>query len=239
MDSIATLDLLLRGAAIMALVVIAIAFGLQHRSRQTLSILALSITVIAYLAVSSPHLVPSPPWSVPLILLASMVPVLVYWAGVELFVDRIEVQPWHCALAGLIIVLGWLPLLLPQVAVLRGVLALALYLHLAVVVVRTAEGDLIEGRRRFRRWFLGAMAVLGLVIGSVELFGLDADLPDYVYPLHASAFALMAGAFVIWAFGVRSDLWAAPDAEPARPEMSVADRAVLTRNFVPEESAGS
>lgn len=230
----AELDIFLRGGACVLLGLLAIAFAARRPAgRKSISMAALALGMIAYLLVSSPNLPFSEgPVARGLVMVAGLGPVLVYWAGAELFLDRFEIRPWHLGGAVLVTLGAWLAPVSPLVAQGRGVLVIALYLHLLVIVLRTRPGDLVEQRRRFRRWFLTAMALLGSGIGIVEILNLDADLPDAVFALQAAVFLGLAAVFLLWTMRIEGDLWVATTPKPAetpKPVLSVADRAVLER----------
>ncbi len=234
MDFLAQLDIFLRGGATAVLLVIAVIFGLRKPvSRKSLSVSALAVGTVAYVLLSSPNLQMSRGWvGYPLVMLAGIAPVLVYWAGVELFVDRFVFRWWHIAVATAIALGAWLYRIIPWEADVRGVLVVLVYLHLIYVAINTSPDDLVEGRRRFRRWFITVMAMLGGTIGIFELFDLDRDLPAFLFPLHAAAFVLLSVVFLFWALAIRDDIWAVrSETEPeAREEiLSPAETAVLAR----------
>ncbi len=124
MSSIAVFDIFLRGCATLALLFVAVAFAYKSMSsRKSLSVATLSVSVAAYLLVSSPFLKLSDGWpSAVLVPLAGVVPVFAYWAGIELFVDRPELRWWHWLVALLVTLGAWLFPILPGVAPLRGIL---------------------------------------------------------------------------------------------------------------------
>ncbi|MEY8829740.1 helix-turn-helix domain-containing protein [Sedimentitalea sp. XS_ASV28] len=164
-------------------------------------------------------------------MVAGVVPVLAVWAGAEVFLDRPVYRPWHGAMAVLVCAGAWLAPILPFAATLRGILVVLLYVALLYVTLSTAAGDLVETRRRFRRWFVSLMALTGLGISLVELLSLDAALPSVVYPLHASAFLVLTLLFLSWTIRIAPDLWPLrkeSDLPPAMP-LSAADSAVLQR----------
>lgn len=227
------LDLVLRGGAVAVLACCAVVF-LADRAQwpRGLSVPALSVGLVAYLLVSSPNLELSGTVAeVIFVMIAGVVPILAFWAGAELFLDRPDYRPWHGVAAFFVVAGSWLALLLPFAATVRGVLVVLLYTGLLYIAVSTAAGDLVESRRRFRRWFVALMALTGLGISLVELLRLDADLPPVVYPLHASAFLLLTILFLIWATRITDDLWPRQPAIKARPAavLSSADAAVLQR----------
>lgn len=201
------------------------------RSRH-LSVPALCVGLSTYLLVSSPNTGLSGSWvETVLVVFAGFVPILAIWAGVELFLDRPVYRLWHVVIALLVAAGGWLVPLLPWAATGRGVIVVLLYVALLYIALATAAGDLVEPRRRFRRWFVTLMALTGLVISLVELFKLDDNLPPLAFPLHAAAFLILTTLFLIWATRLEPDLWQVRDtAERSLPaQLSSADAAVLQR----------
>ncbi|SLN33082.1 DNA-binding transcriptional activator FeaR [Ruegeria meonggei] len=191
---------------------------------------ALCIGLIAYLLVSSPNLGLERAETV-LILGAGLVPVLSVWAGAEVFIDRPAFRPWHGVVAALVVVSTWLAPFLPVAATVRGALVILLYAGLLGIAVSTAPGDLVETRRRFRRWFVALMALMGLGISGIELLRLDSNLPPWMYPLHAAGFLVLTLLFLLWAVRVAPGVWPPQQAVKAKTAMplSGADAAVLHR----------
>lgn len=226
-------DLFLRGGAVTALATCAL-IVLANRALwpRGLSVPALCLGLGAYLLVSSPNLgLSGTRAETGLVMMAGVVPVLAVWAGAEIFLDRPVYRPWHGVLAVLVTVGAWLAPILPFAATLRGILVVLLYAGLLYIALSTAADDLVETRRRFRRWFVALMALTGLGISVVEFLKLDADLPPVMYPLHASGFLVLTLLFLSWAVRIAPDLWPLrrePEPRPAMP-LSGADAAVLQR----------
>lgn len=233
LDLAVRLDLLLRGGAVTSLAICALIF-LANRTAwpRGLSVPALCVGLSAYLLVSSPNLGISGSWvRNVLVMIAGVVPVLTVWAGAEIFLDRPVYRPWHGVVAILVAGAAWLAPVLPALSVLRGILVVLLYAGLLYIALSTASGDLVETRRRFRRWFVAFMALAGLGISVVELLKLDAELPQVMYPLHASGFLVLTVLFMCWTTRIAPDLWPArrvPKPGTAAPPSS-ADTAVLQR----------
>lgn len=230
--SYSELDLFVRGGASAALLIGVALFAIRPGARhKALPVSALCFGVFAYLLVSSPNL----PFSNGalargLVMIAGTVPVLVYWAGVELFLDRATYHWWQASTALAVVLGAWLAPVFPLAEPLRGGLVVLLYIHLLYIVFSSAADDLVETRRRFRRWFLVIMALLGGGIAVVELFRLDVNMPAFIFPLHAAAFLLLTTVFLVWSAQVSPDVWVASTAKPPSvPALSPAEAAVLTR----------
>ena len=227
------LDILLRGGAVAALAICALIFLRDGNLRlRRLSIPALCVGLCAYLLVSTPSLgLSGTRTESVLIAVAGVVPVAAVWAGAEIFLDRPAYRPWHIVVAFAVSIGAWLAPVSPLVATVRGGFVVLLYAALLFMALSTAAADLVENRRRFRKWFVSLMALTGLAISLVELLRLDADLPAWVYPLHAAAFLLMTIAFLSWAIRTEQVIWPAhkqTDASALKP-LSAADAAVLQR----------
>lgn len=232
-DLAVRLDLFLRGGAVTALATCALIF-LTDRTLwpRGLSVPALCLGLGAYLLVSSPNTGLSGTWTeTAFVMLAGVVPVLAVWAGAEIFLDRPVYRPWHGVLAVLVAAGAWLTPVLPFAATVRGILVVLLYAGLLYIALSSGASDLVETRRRFRRWFVALMALLGIGISVVEVLRLDADLPPLVYPLHASGFLLLTLLFLLWTVRITPDLWPTPQelAPPTTTLLSRADAAVLER----------
>jgi len=230
--SYSELDLFVRGGASAALLIAAALFAMRPGARhKALPVSALCFGVFAYILVSSPNL----PFSNGglargLVMIAGTVPVLVYWAGVELFLDRTSYHWWQGVVAVAVVLGAWLVPVFPLAEHLRGGLVILLYVHLLYIALSSAAGDLVETRRRFRRWFLVIMALLGGGIAVVELLRLDVDMPAFLFPLHAVVFLLLITVFLVWSAQVSPDIWVAPtEKPPSAPAISPAEAAVLTR----------
>lgn len=210
-DPVADLDIFLRGAAVAALLLCAIMLARRSEiRRKALSVASLCVGLCAYLLVSSPSMRFAQGSGMPvLVLIAGVVPVLVYWTAVELFVDDPAFRPWQFALFAGVIGGAWLALVWPPAGMIRGAVVLGLFVHLLYVVIASDAVDLVESRRRFRRGFLAAIATLGVIITMIELSGVDQDLPPWVFAMQAAVFVGLAAAFVIWATQVAPDIWVA------------------------------
>jgi len=229
-DPIAVYDMMLRGGAIALFSLCAAVFLWRGENRRkAFSVAALCAGLCGYMLVSSPHGPPLPALlHTGFVVIAGVVPVLVYWAGIELFLDEFTIAPWQWLCGGAVIILAWGALVMPALGLLRGALVLGLLAHLLIVVATGAPGDLIEPRRRFRRWFLALMVLLGGIITAVELAGLDRALPGAIYILHAVGFTVLAAGFLIWSLRIAPGVWV--QTRPAvATTVSAADTALIQR----------
>ncbi len=232
MDAVETLDTFVRGGAISLLLVCAVIFlknGL--RRRKNTSLILLCTALCPYLIVSSLGFGPTEGVvRVIFIAIAALIPALVYWVALELFQDEPEVRHWQIALAGSIVLMSWLSQVDDRFGAVRGFLVLVLYLHLLVVIAAGSGGDLVEARRRFRRWFLLCLVLLGVVITGVEVTRADQNLPLWVVPVHAAAFLFAAATFLVWSVSIEPDIWVAPTrARPSDRVRKPAQTALIAR----------
>lgn len=224
------LDIFLRGSAIGTLALCAAVFmrngGFQRKS---MAVVLLCLSFGPYLIVSSPSIdLTDSPVRIVLVMIAGVIPVLLYWAVIELFQDDVFVRPWQILTAALIVGLAWLSQLQLQLGAVRGICVLIFFFHGLWIVVSGQAGDLIEARRRFRRWFLIWILSLGILITGFEITHLDKALPVWVFALQASAFFLSAGAFLLWSVRVVPDIWI-PSTPKRDDQANPAQSALITR----------
>ncbi|MEM6986355.1 MAG: hypothetical protein AAF499_07420, partial [Pseudomonadota bacterium] len=126
-----TLDTVLRGCAIGALLLSASVFWVNGPlSRKSGSVIALCLSVIPYLLLSSPSLsLGEGVLQTGLLLAAALIPVLLYWATIELFLDEVHIRPWQLICAVAIVGTAWLSQFGPSLGVLRGVCVLGFFVH--------------------------------------------------------------------------------------------------------------
>lgn len=232
-EMIERVDILLRGGAVAALAICALIFlGYRGPWFRSLSVSALCAGLCAYLLVSSPSLGLAGTWTQNMLVwVAGVVPALAVWAGAEIFLDRPVYRPRHFGVAIAVAAGAWLAPLSDLAASARGILVVGLYGALLFLTFSTAAGDLVESRRRFRRWFVTLMAVAGLAVSVVELLRLDDSLPAWIYPLHGATFLFMTTAFLFWATRIAPDVLPVrkePD-QPANAPLPPAEAAVLQR----------
>lgn len=149
-----------------------------------------------------------------LIGVAGVVPVLVYWASHELFVDEVTFARWQIVV-GLVVISGaWLGAVVFLADLARGIAVIVLFSHLTFAVIASQDGDLVEERRQFRKWFLLMMAGAVIVITGVEVSGQDDQLPDWAFAVHAAAMLGFAAAFLVWACRPIGAVW------PSKPALT-------------------
>ncbi|MEM9584233.1 MAG: AraC family transcriptional regulator [Pseudomonadota bacterium] len=232
MSELATLEIFLRGGAVSALLTCVILFapGVLG-NRKNASVAALCLSLCAYVIISSPGLEPRQGSALHvLVAVAAAVPVLVYWAALELFQDEVHPRPWQLLVAMGIVLSAWLSQVGMSLDALRALLVMILFVHLFAVILSGADGDLIEARRKFRTWFLASVATFGVIITVMELTGADRALPLWMFALHGLAFWLLAGAFIIWAVRIDAGIWVASPAQAApQSGLSPAQKALVSR----------
>ena len=137
---------------------------------------------------------------------------------------------WQLVLCGLVVATAWLSFTSISLGIVRGVCVIALFSHLVAVVILGDQDDLIETRRRFRRWFLLAVACVSIVITGLEITGIDRGLPVVFYLIHALVFWGMATAFLLWAVRIDPAIWLVKgQSSSPHSDLSPAQRALIGR----------
>lgn len=232
MFELATIEIFLRGGAVSALLLCVAMFGRRAlRHRKDASVAALCLSLCAYVMISSPNLAPQPGIILRvLVMISGAVPVLVYWAALELFQDEVLLRPLQLLLGMGIVFAAWLSQIGISLDGLRAICVVALFAHLFLVILSGAAGDLIEARRKFRTWFLAVVAVFVLIITGLEFSGVDGALPLWMFALHGMVFWLLTGIFIIWAVRVDPGVWIASPAQPATPSgLSPGQKVLVSR----------
>ncbi len=209
MSDLAVFDIFLRGSAVGVLFLCAVIFLANGpRTRKSLAVVLLCLSLGPYVIVSSPGIdLSEGPIRFVLVMVAGVIPVLIYWAAIELFQDDVVIRPWQITVAVLIVGTSWLTQLQFPLGAVRGACVLIFFLHMLKIVVSGEVEDLIAERRRFRRWFLVWLLTLGIIITVIEITHLDQVLPYWVFPLQASAICLSAAAFLVWSVRVAPGIW--------------------------------
>ncbi len=219
MSDLAILDIFLRGCAAGTLYLCAIIFLTNGTlKRKSMAVVLLCLSLGPYLIVSSPsiELDRGLVWSV-LVMISGAIPVLLYWAVIELFQDDVVIRRWQVLVAVLIVGPAWLSQWQIQLGVVRGVCVLIFFFHMLGIVTFGEADDLIESRRRFRRWFLVWVLGLGILITGLEITHLDSALPTWAYALQAAVFFLSAGTFLLCSVRVVPDIWAPNTSKQDKP----------------------
>ena len=227
------LDALIRGAAIGAILLGAVPPLLVSGPRgKPASVAALGLAIICYLLVSAPQLAGLvAPIRPVLVLGAVLAPVALTWAVFQIFHDRPSgYWPW-LTLASATAAFAYGAAYWPVLGPVRGFIVAVLYLGLLGIAVLSDPDDLVESRRRFRRGFVAAMALIGVTITAVEIFVDPAAIPPVLLPLQASALLALALAYGLWSLAPANRLW--PGARPAAPRVPVRSDLVqrLTREM--------
>ena len=136
---------------------------------------------------------------------------------------------WQLVLCGLVVATAWLSFTSISLGIVRGVCVIALFSHLVAVVILGDQDDLIETRRRFRRWFLLAVACVSIVITGLEITGIDRGLPVVFYLIHALVFWGLATAFLVWAVRIDPGVWLRQQSRSPHKDLSPAQRALIGR----------
>lgn len=232
MTELAKLEIFLRGGAIATLLFCAAVFALHGPlNRKDGSVAALCLGLCAYMMVSSPSIGIEAGFAFTgLVAISAIVPVLVYWAALELFQDNPSFARWQLIICGLIIAAAWLSFTSISLGIVRGAGALVIFAHLVAVIIQGHEDDLIEARRRFRRWFLLVVASVAIFITVLEVTGLDRGLSVAIYLMHALLFWGLAAAFLLWAVRVDPTIWLAGRKSAVQNEdISPVQRALIRR----------
>lgn len=232
MTKLANLEIFMRGGAIATLLMCAAVFALHGPlNRKGGSVAALCLGLCAYVMVSSPSIgIEAGPVFTVLVAISAIVPVLVYWSALELFQDNPNIARWQFVICGLIIATAWLSLMSISLGMVRGAGALVIFTHLAAVIILGHDDDLIEARRRFRRWFPLAVACVAIVITVLEVTGADRGLSVVFYLMHALVFWGLAAAFLLWAVRVDPAIWLVGRKSPLQNDnISPVQRALIER----------
>lgn len=237
MDAAAnSLELILRGAAIGAL--IATAFGLWRGGKGHSARLAgilFSLSVLAYALQSSAQARAAIGPFEPLAHFMALGGSGLFWLFIVALFDDRDVSPFTLApFAGLTLLglFGWLGPrdLQPSIWIFHNLIEVGFALHALFVIVRSWRGDLVEARRRLRGPFLAAVTLFVVVLAGFEIgeaFGVEADWYEL---LGASALAIfcLAGAAVF--LQAQSALFgAAAPAAPPEPPIDAGDQHELAR----------
>jgi AraC-like DNA-binding protein len=236
MDGLDSLELILRGVAIGALVATAAGLwraGKGHSAR--LAGVLFSLSVIAYALQSSAHSREAIGALEPVVHFMALGGSGLFWLFIVALFDDREISPLTLSpfvaltLLGLIGWLGPRPLL-PSVWIMHNLIEVGFAIHALVVIVRSWRGDLVEARRRLRGPFLGAVTLFVVVLAGFEIgesFGIEADWYEL---LGATALALFCGAGAVVFLQAQPALFGAAGPQPAAgPGLDAGDQRMLSR----------
>ena len=225
-----TIELLLRGAAVGALVLLAMGFA----SRRPLTWrhglgAAFAIGTASYLLNSSQAFWEAAGrglWPVQLMSIAA--PALFWWFSLALFDDGFRLRwPYLLPMAAVAqtfilhpLKMYGTPVWTVSLGVAHAAMA-AMYVHTIYTALRFLNDDLLEGRRRFRVVFSIAVAAVGLFIVYAEaiVFRSMFTAPVWVYFLQSGGILVLTLGFALWLLEMRVDVL---DGRPLEPSPSIA-----------------
>ena len=204
-----TIDLLLRGVALGEITLICIGIlASTVPKRKAASVAILGLLVSCYLIASSPNTFELFDKAKPLLIAGAIfTPVGFTWMVLEIFYDRLSGKSGWFLFASLTAIAVPLAEFSPLFSTIRSGLLVVLYLGFLYLAFSTSLDDLVEKRRVFRRWFVGVIALLGIVISVIEVGFENDSLPIIIYPIQAAAFIVVNALFYIWAFSPSPDVW--------------------------------
>jgi AraC-like DNA-binding protein len=231
-----SLELILRGAAIGAL--IATAFGLWRAGKGHAARLAgvmFSVSVLAYTLQSSAESRLAIGPIEPIVHFLALGGSGLFWLFIVALFDDREISATTLApFAGLTALglFGWLGPrdLQPSFWIVHNLIEVTLAAHALFVIVRSWRGDLVEARRRLRGPFLAAVTIFVVVLAGFEIgeaFGIEADWYEFLGASALAAFCIAGAAVFLQAqpslFGV-----ATPATSP-EPQIEAGDQHELAR----------
>ena len=231
-------EMLMRGGAMGVLLASAVMYAGRTRTVWRYGLGALFfVGTAAYAIVSTPAAGALDPrvFNV-LAVIATCNSVFFWWLATALFDDEFEWRWWRWLplvfMLGLVVLRRLVPDLVAGsfIPVLQQFVVIAMMGHALWLALVHWRGDLIEQRRRFRLFFAGLIAVLGLTIAVVELSIGQTHPPLWLTSLHAGTLLVFAIGFS--AFLLRPvSLFAKPEAAavPTVRQVSGLDQAELKR----------
>jgi AraC-like DNA-binding protein len=231
-----SLELILRGAAIGALIATAVGLwraGKGHSAR--LAGVLFSVSVLAYTLQSSAESRLAIGPVEPIVHFLALGGSGLFWLFIVTLFDDRDISPTTLApFAGLTLLglLGWLGPhnLQPIVWIVHNLIEVAFAAHALFVIARSWRGDLVEARRRLRGPFLAAVTLFVVVLAGFEIgesFGVAADWYEL---LGATALAIFCTAGAAVFLQAQPALFgAATPAAPPEPSMDAGDQHTLAR----------
>ena len=236
MYSVLLLDHLLRFAAAgVAALAIIVLLRARRRERTHALVAGFLACLVAYLVLSAPGAQGLPgALRLPLLALATVAPGMLWLAARGLFIDDSRLSAAVLSpLLGLA-ALGLSAFLGKETQ--PGTAALASYSHKAVAIVLYANAlwcawsgygaDLIEARRRFRLWFVGGAALIGLAIAVAEGILRGHAVPPQLEMLKSAAILIPTLLLAAWAFELKTG-WFSGVRPAAPPDMPAGERQLL------------
>jgi AraC-like DNA-binding protein len=236
MDPAQTLELILRGIAIGALVATMAGLwrGGEGHSARIAGVL-LAISAIAYTLQSSAISRAAIGPFEPIAHFAALGGSGLFWLFIVTLFDDREVSPLTLSpFAGLTLfgLIGWLgpAPIQPSVWIAHNLIEIGFSAHALFVIVRSWRGDLVEARRRLRGPFLAAVTLFVVVLAGFEIgeaFGIEADWYEL---LGATALALFTSAGAVVFLQAQPSLFgAAAPASEAAPALDAGDQHTLAK----------
>jgi AraC-like DNA-binding protein len=236
MDGAESLELILRGVAVGALIATAVGLwrgGKGHAAR--LAGVLFSLSVIAYTLQSSAFARAAVGPFEPVVHFMALGGSGLFWLFIMALFDDREVSPLTLApFAGLTLLglFGWLGPrgLQPGVWIIHNLIEVGFAAHALLVIVRSWRGDLVEARRRLRGPFLAAVTLFVVVLAGFDIgesFGIEADWYEL---LGATALAWFCVAGAIVFLQAQPALFgAAAPAAPPEPSLDAGEQHTLAR----------
>jgi len=220
------LDLALRGAAIVVLLLLAVLMAHAPVGRDgRLSVAAVAVTKSAFLLLGWGGMVGASDLVLGnLTLLASAMPLAVTWLLLAIFLDP-PTPRWPWLAAGAVASTSFaVTLLIGAPIVVCSTLSALLYGGLVVLSLASARDDLVDCRCRARPGFAAAIAGYGLTMTVVQALGVADPTTPWFALLQSGGTLALALAFALWILRPAADRWPGP-AEPAPTERPVASTA--------------
>lgn len=233
MGELASIELLVRGVAVGALLGLALCFGRANAARLRLSGILFCLSAAGHVLTQSPTVRLASGAAFPAFWVLSITCAGFLWAfATDLFSD--EARTWRrfapAAACLLLAVSGLMvrPPLAQGVWVIYSIVACALIGHALYVVARSWRDDLVESRRRLRGPVLISAAAYGLAVVVLEATQmLWRPMPELA-PVGAAALLMLSLSGMAVFLNADSDLLqSAPRTSTAR--RSAGDRALLAR----------
>jgi len=216
------LDIALRGAAIVTLLLLAVLMAHAPVGRDgRLSVAAVAVTKSAFLLLGWSSTVGASDLLLGnLTLVASAMPLAVTWLLLAIFLDPPTPRwPWLAAAAVASVSLAVTVMTVASLVICSTLSAL-LYGGLVVLSLASARDDLVECRCRARPGFAAAIAGYGLTMTVVQAFGIADQATAWFALLQSGGTLALALAFALWILRPATDRWPGPAERP------VADRPV-------------